>query len=162
MLDALPDAALHGVLAFLSVRDLGSVRSTCTTIQTAGGADDIWRPLFATRYPVDFAFVDAREAAPEPPPWRASMSSWAALQDRWNGKRSGCKQVVSSFSAHALFCMSSLGDGRFICSGAESTVRVLSPAPGGRVRVTTEWDAGGSGHLGLSVDIAAQTVVTCG
>ena len=163
MLDALPDAALHNVLAFLSLRDLGFARCTCTALRTAGEVDDIWRNLFSFCYPVDVVAAEVLGSMAEPPPWHCRLRNWAALQGRWRGARSGCRQTISTLSAsHSLFCMNSLGDGRFICSGSEGVVRVLAPTAGGGVRVTSEWDTGSAGHLGMSVDIAAQTVVTCG
>ena len=160
MLEDLPDAALHVVLSFLNVRELGSVRRLCSSLdQGASETDDLWRPLFRFTYPVDFVSADALETSS---PWYSRLKSWVALQDRWRAARSGCTQAVDVLSSQSLFCMNSLGDGRFACTGAEGVVRVLSPTASGGIKVVSEWDTGGVGHLGLSVDIAAQTLVTCG
>jgi hypothetical protein len=166
MLDLLPDAVLQRVLSFLPPKSLGWVRESCRIAKEVGFVDDLWHPLFAKYYPVDVAYAASTfDAFPERQPWFNRYRSWAALQDRWRGKRPGCTQASASFSSgNALFCMNSLGDGRFICTGAEGVVRIIARDGPGRVRVTSEFEAGedGHGHLGMAVDIAAQTVATCG
>jgi WD40 repeat protein len=161
-----------------------SQRAVSRRLRSLATDNSLWRALLQKEFPSDMGFVADEDHFHSSLPFVRRYAIWRRTQSAWAGKSggrttasasssssssSGAHHITARLSSQPMFCTNAWGNERFLCSGGDGFVRVLSlsraedsgdGAPRYYLSERGSWMAHDGGMLGMASDPTHRTVLT--